>query len=198
MGDVNAASKTHHLMEPVRHRLTVGDYKAMVEHGILGKYDRVELIEGEILDKMTIGQRHTAGVARLLRLFAPLALQNRCTMVSPSSLELPPSSMPEPDVMLLAYRADFYASRYPLSRDVVLLVEVSESSLKFDRSRKRRLYAAAGVREYWIVNLIKNVVEVHTNPIDGDYTDVRIAARKESLEPTAFPGFSIAVADVIP
>src|SRR5262249_8994808 len=152
------------------HRFTVDDYVQMIDSGFLGKYDRVELIRGEIVEKMTIGDAHAACVRRFDRILNALVGDGAIISVqSPIRLA---DSRPEPDVALLRIRDDFYASGAPLPLDIYLVVEVADSSIEIDREVKRPLYAENGIIEYWIVDLNSSAVEVHRQPRpDGTYSD---------------------------
>jgi Uma2 family endonuclease len=179
-----------------RHRFSVDDYEQMIEKGILGENDRVELIRGEILDKMAIGDPHTATVKRLNHLFSRL-VGDRVTLSIQDPIRLPDSE-PEPDVALLRPQADYYASGKPLPPDVFLLIEVADSSLDFDRDVKRPLYAQSGIGEYWIVNLTDDCLEVYRRPQpDGSYGDVQTLRRGDQVEVTALPGLLLPVTDLL-
>lgn len=135
-----------------KHRLTVDDYYRMAEVGVLAPDARVELIDGEIFDMPPIGSPHFGTTAWLNRQFIT-DVADRAIVGSQSTLILGHYSAPEPDVMLLRPRADFYRRATPTAKDVLLLVEVSESTLSYDRKIKAPLYARHGVPEMWIVNL---------------------------------------------
>jgi Uma2 family endonuclease len=180
----------------VHHRFSVDDYEQMIESGILSENHRVELIHGEIIDKMPIGDLPAACVNRLNRLLAKtfgdavlIAIQNPVRLVD---------SEPEPDLALLVPREDFYAAGKPRPADIMLLIEVSDTSLEFDRNVKRPLYAEAGIRELWIVNLVDDCLEVHRQPAaDGRYHDIRILRSGQEIEIAALTGSRLAVADVL-
>lgn len=178
------------------HRFTVAEYERMVEVGILTEDDRVELIEGEILEKLTIGDRHAAAVNRLLRLL-DRAMGDRAIVSCQNPIRLA-HSVPEPDLVLLRPRDDFYASGKPGPADILLLIEVSDSSLDQDRGEKLQHYARNEIAEFWIVNLVDNLLEVHRDPRPGGrYARVRHLGPGESVEPAAFPGLSFAVANML-
>ena len=141
----------------------------MAEAGILTDPHRVELIDGEIIDMPAIGSPHAATTNRLVRLFVR-ALRDEVAPVSVQSpLRLDAYNEPEPDLMLLRPRGDGCRASHPGAGDVLLLIEVSESSLAFDRSTKLALYAKFSVPEVWIVDLLAATVEVHREPRDGAY-----------------------------
>lgn len=178
------------------HRFTVDEYVQMIDFGILDKYDRVELIRGEIIEKMTIGDPHATCVRRLNWLLTTRAGKHALLSIqSPVRLA---DSMPEPDVAVLKPRDDFYLSGTPRSADVLLLIEVADSTLEFDRDVKRELYAENGITEYWIVDLNDGAVEVHRQPRpDGTYADVQTKRRGEQLDVAALPGITLAVSEIL-
>lgn len=160
---------------PARHRLDVGAYYRMAEAGILMPNDRVELIDGEIFDMVPVGSAHAGKTRRLNRLFARAAADGLTLVSVQGPLRLDAYNEPEPDLMLLKPRKDDYQGRHPNAADVLLLVEVSESSLVHDRGTKLPLYARFSVPEIWIVDLRGAAVEVYREPAGDAY------ARKERL-----------------
>jgi Uma2 family endonuclease len=175
---------------------TVDKYEKMIEAGILGEDDHVELIRGEIVKMTPIGLRHAACVARLVKLFEKKV--GDVALVWPQNPVLVGGhSMPEPDVTLLKPAADFYTSARPTAQDVLLLVEVADSSVARDKAMKVPLYAEAGVEELWIVNLVKNVIEVYSDPIGNTYRQVRRARRGDTLPLLDQPGISVTVSEVL-
>lgn len=180
----------------VRHRFSVDEYERMIEHGILTENDRVELIRGEIIDKMAIGDPHASCVKRLNRLLgATFGGRSLISIQDPIRLM---DSEPEPDVALLLPQADFYFSGKPRPADVLLLIEVSDSSLEYDRLVKLPMYAEAGISEFWIVNLEDNCLEVYRQPTSaGVYNDVRYLQRGQTIDVAAFPGSMLAVDDIL-
>jgi Uma2 family endonuclease len=155
---------------PTRHRLDVEAYYKMAEAGILPRDLRVELIDGEIIDMPPIGSPHAGKVNRLARLFIR-ALTDMTALVNVQSpLRLDLYNEPEPDITILRPRADAYEVSHPTARDVLLLVEVSDSSLGYDRGRKLALYAKCEVPEVWIVDISGGAIEVFREPKDSDYS----------------------------
>jgi len=176
---------------PRRRKLDVEAYHRMAEVGIFAPDERVELIDGEIVEMVPIGSEHAAAVVRLNRLFDPAHLQGRATVAVPSPLRLDAANEPVPDVMLLRPRADDYAGELPGPSDVLLVVEVAKSSLDYDRSVKAPLYARAG--ELWIVDLVNRRVAVHREPGPDGYG--RIDAHATGLvAPAALPAATVDVA----
>jgi Uma2 family endonuclease len=180
-------------VERARRLFTVEEYDRMVEVGILGENDRVELIEGEIVEMSPIGYRHGACVANLTRIFNR-RLDDRAVVWSQSAVTVSARSKPEPDVGLLRPRS--YFDGHPGIGDIFLLIEVAESSLAYDRTVKLGLYAAAGVPEYWVVDAESCTVETFRTPIGGGYRDSRRYSRDELIAPGAFPDVAFRVAEV--
>lgn len=169
----------------------------MAETGILARHDRVELIEGEIIIEMSpIESRHAACVKRLIR-YLTVGLGELAVLGVQDPVRLNDLSEPEPDVAVLRPRDDFYASAHPGPSDVLLLVEVSDSSVAFDREVKLPLYAVNGISEVWVVNLSEDLVEVHSAPRGGAFTETRKHRRGGRLTPTALPDFEIAVEAIL-
>jgi Uma2 family endonuclease len=152
----------------LRHRLTVDDYHRMGEAGILKPDARVELIEGEIIDMAPIGSRHAYVIAALTkRLMSAVGIhaEIRCQL----PVRLDNHSEPEPDLAVVKPRGRHYESAHPTPSDVLLLIEISDSTLAFDRSVKLPLYAKHGVQEVWLVDLSANQIHAHRDPRDGIY-----------------------------
>jgi Uma2 family endonuclease len=181
---------------PTRHRLDVGAYYKMAEAGILAPNDRVELIDGEIFDMVPIGSAHTGKTNRLNWLFARAAADGHVLVSVQSPLRLDVHNEPEPDLLLLKPRADHYQSRHPNAADVLLLVEVSETSLAYDRGTKLALYARFGVPEVWIVDLIGAAVEVYREPA-GDAYALKERLTSGSLAPVLVAGVMIDAGELL-
>lgn len=177
-------------------RFTVGEYELMIEKGILSENDRVELISGEIVEKMVIGPAHIACVNRLNSLL--VSRLSGLTIVSVQNPILLVDSEPEPDLALLVPRQDFYAQAKPSASDVQLVIEVADSSLAYDQQIKLPIYARAGLQEYWIVNLEAATIEVYRQPIgEGRYTQQFECNRTGTLRPLVFPDVEISVASIL-
>jgi len=168
----------------------------MAEVGILNEDDRVELIRGEIVQMAPIGRDHASCVARLTHLLLG-RLHGRVVLWPQNPLVILPDSEPEPDIILLAWRDDFYRQALPGPQDVALLIEVAGSSLHYDRRLKGPLYAESGVRDYWIVDLEGDALEVHRDPRVTGFQRIERLARGSSLAPLAFPEVTLAVADIL-
>jgi Uma2 family endonuclease len=159
---------------------TIDDYEEMIERGILDADDRVELIRGEIVEMTPIGMRHAACVVRLEELLHELSARRVLVSVQ-NPIRLHNNSEPQPDVALLARRTDFYARQRPSADDVLLLIEVADTTLVSDRTIKLPLYAEAGIPEAWIVNLEEEVIEVYSEPAGGEYKRVRVARKGDRV-----------------
>ena len=162
----------------------------MVETGILKQDDPVELIEGEIVEMSPIGIGHAAFLTNLTHLFVTLVGERARVRVQ-GPVQIPLRSMPQPDVALLQPRS--YARVAAGAGDVLLVVEVADSSLEYDQTVKLGLYARSGIDEYWVVDANALTVHVYRSPSGGRYRQHRMVGRADSLAPLAFPGESIAV-----
>jgi len=177
------------------YRLSVAQFERMIDAGILTKYDRCELIRGELIERPVVSDPHAAAVRRLNHRFNPPREEYIVSVRGAIKLK---DSRPEPDLTLLHYKPDFYASGTATPPDILLLIEVADSSLEFDRVVKRPLYAENGIQEYWIVNLIDDCIEVYRQPQPGGiYTEPRIAKRGESIAILALPELVVPVDDVL-
>ncbi len=178
---------------PKLHSFTVEEYHRMAEAGIFGEDDRVELIEGEVVEMAAIGSRHAACVDQLNRRFV-LGGGDRVVVRIQNPLTLGDLSEPEPDVLLAAARPGGYAAAHPTAKDVLLIVEVSDSTLDFDDRVKVPLYARHGVREVWRVDLASETVAVHREPEGEGYRSTTTARRGDTLRPEALPDVEIPLA----
>lgn len=177
------------------HRFTVDDLERMVEAGILKEDDRVELIDGEIIEMTPPGSRHAACVRRLNALLARL-LHGQEILSVQDPLRLGGVLQPQPDIAVLRPRDDFYSRSHPEASDTLLVIEVADSSVMYDRNVKARLYASAGVPEYWLVDLTRAEVTVHTRPAGDLYRDVRTVSRSATVRATTVSGLDVRVEDL--
>ena len=175
---------------PRRHRLTVSDYYRMAEVGILDPEARVELIEGEIIDMAPPGSPH-AGTVNYLAEVLIRAIGDRASALVQNPVRLSQYSEPQPDVALLRRRDDFYRERHPTSADVLLIVEVAATSLRFDRKTKLPLYARHGIPEMWLVDLGGRRLVRYRAPQHGAYTLVDEPDLGQPLEVAALAGVSL-------
>lgn len=178
-------------------RFTADDYERMIEAGILTENDRVELLDGQIVAKSAITHGHAACVRRLTRVFAPL-MDDRATVSIQNPVRLSQYSEPEPDVALLTYREDMYSQAYPTALDVLVLIEVADTTLAYDRNVKLPMYARAEIPEVWIIDLVGETIERYTEPTADGFRIVRRYRRDDAIEPARLPGIVIQVDDVLP
>jgi Uma2 family endonuclease len=183
-------------VERARRLWSIAEYQRMVDTGILTREDHVELIHGEIVQMTPIGRRHSATTAALVASFNR-RLGERVVVWSQGSLPLPPRSMPEPDVMVLEPRPDFYREADVRPEDVMLLIEVSETSLRYDRLVKLPLYAAAGIREVWVVDVEGGAIETYREPATDGYGRSGRFPRGMTVSPEACPELTLAVSDIV-
>jgi Uma2 family endonuclease len=176
----------------IRKRFTADEYQLMGRAGILSEDDRVELIDGEIVSMTPIGNRHVACVSRANRELVRAVGES--AIVQPQGpIRLGRYNEPEPDLVLLRPRSDFYASRSREPGDIILVIEIAESSLEYDRNVKAPLYAAAGIPEYWLADLNSNLVTRYSSPDAGTYRAVEQLRRGQSIAPLQLPECVIAV-----
>lgn len=175
-------------VEIKRKHFTVDEYYRMLEAGILTEDDRVELIDGEIIEMSPIGSHHAGCVTRLNMLLNQLVGQQSIVAIQ-NPIHLSDWSEPQPDVALLKMRADFYANSHPTPPDILLVIEVADSSVGYDKPLKIPRYARAGIAEVWLVDLPAAIVEVYSDPVGNQYQLVSKLAPGDLL---SVPGFSTA------
>lgn len=184
--------------EVQRHRFDVAEYHRMAETGILSEGDRVELVDGEVVEMSPIGSAHQAVVDRLNRLLTSFAGQDY--IVRPQGpVRLDEHNEPQPDLALLRFREDFYERKHPGPGDALLLIEISESSLAYDRSVKLPLYAGSGIPEVWVVDLAAGEAEAHSGSRSstGGYGTRRRYGRGEEIVSETVPGLELAVSGIL-
>lgn len=178
-------------------KFTVTEYYRMAEVGILQPQERVELIAGDILVKPPIGPFHAEGVDDALELFSPYAVsQFRLRVQSP--VHLGERLEPVPDLALLRRRTGGYRNAHPTAADLLLAIEVADTTQAYDRNIKSRLYGQAGVPETWIINLPEDCLEVFRNPGPQGYAQHTIYRRGDQIRPVALPDLEFAAADLLP
>ncbi|MGH7388917.1 MAG: Uma2 family endonuclease [Candidatus Rokuibacteriota bacterium] len=178
-----------------RRRFTRAEYYRMAEVGILGEDDRVELIGGEIVEMSPIGRRHRAFVGNLTQLLA-VPLAGRAIVWVQNPIVLTDDTEPQPDLAVLRHRLVPYKDREAWAEDTLLLIEVADSSLAYDRSTKLRLYAEAGIPEYWVVDCTAEAVEVYRTPGPEGYRDVTRVVGTATLTLQAFPDVELTTAEI--
>jgi Uma2 family endonuclease len=178
-------------------KLSTGEYHRMIAAGILQEDDRVELIAGELIDMAPIGPVH-ASLSSLLFRKLGYATEGRAIPWSQNPIFLEPQSEPQPDFALLTYQANEYRGWLPKAQDVLLVVEIADATLRYDREIKAPLYARSGLPEYWIINIAERKIEVHLNPdpATGRYQDIREVTHGV-LAPTAFPDVEISLIELL-
>jgi Uma2 family endonuclease len=180
---------------PVKYRLTVEQYYKMTEVGILGIEQRTELIEGEIIEMSPIGAKHAGTINRLNRVLSP-RISDQAIISIQNSIRLNDSSEPQPDLAILHLRDDCYTESIPTPDDIFLLIEVSDSTLKYDREVKIPLYAKAGIPEVWIANIEEQVFEVYRSPSQDGYKQIQNYGKGEVIQIELFANVEIAIDEV--
>jgi len=181
----------------IKHTFTVTDYHRMAEAGILRAEDRVELIEGEIVDMAPIGNRHHSAVDRLNELFVQ-KLAGKAIVRVQGSVRLNDRNEPRPDLVILRRRDDFYATTFAGPADTLLLIEVADTSLAFDRDVKAPLYARTGIAEFWLVDVETRAITVFREPGAGGYRSETTVRGSQAVSPLALPDLAITPDDVVP
>ena len=178
-----------------RRLFTREEYHRMGEVGILTRSDRVELIRGEIITMSPQGRRHRAFIDNLTQLLGA-RLGGRAIVSIQMPIVLSDDTEPEPDVQILRRRTVPYKDREADADDALLLIEVGESSLAYDRSTKLRLYAAAGIPEYWVVDCVAESIEIHSTPDGERYRDVSRVDGVATVTLQAFPDVALTLAEI--
>ena len=177
------------------HALSVDDFHKLGEIGVLRDNDRVELIEGVLIDMAPIGSRDASVVNRFTNRLAA-ALSGHAIVSVRNPVILGASSEAQPDVALLRHRDDFYANAHPTPADVLLVIEVADTSLPFDRNVKVPLYARHGIPEVWLVSPRERRIEVFRRPTGTGYRETRQPAETEALAPLLLPEVSVSGTDL--
>ena len=193
----DAALREHeHALARARRRFTTAEYHRMAEAGVLTEDDRVELLDGEIVAMSPIGSRHSGTVNRLNMLFAQ-RLGSRAIVSVQNPIVLDDYSEPQPDLAILAARADYYVGAHPRPADVLLAIEVMETSGSYDRALKLPLYARRRLREVWLVDLAGGAVDVHRRPSPSGYRERQRLALGDRIAPLAFPRMKLQVGELL-
>lgn len=181
--------------QPEKRYFNVDEYYRMARAGVLTPDDRVELIEGEIVKTSPIGSPHAACVSRLDDLLRGFRRKKAIVRIQ-NPVRLNDFSEPVPDVALLKPRQDYYAARHPSSTDVMLIIEVAETTVISDREVKVPLYARNNIPEVWLVNLPKKLIEEYFEVAEGRYLKSKKYKVGENIVSATVPGLSLKVADV--
>jgi Uma2 family endonuclease len=184
------------LPEISKYYFSAAEFERMGEAGVFTKDARLELIEGEIVEMSPIGSRHAACVNFLNR-FLTLTVGDIAFVSNQNPIRLNDFSEPQPDVALVRLRDDFYRDALPTPADVLLVIEVADTTLAYDRQVKVPLYAKAGVAEVWIVNLIEEQIEVHAELVGGAYRTVANFRRGEEARSHTVANLAVGVAEVL-
>ncbi|RAM53379.1 MAG: Uma2 family endonuclease [Hapalosiphonaceae cyanobacterium JJU2] len=183
-------------------RFTLAEYHKLAELGFFGEDDHIELINGEIIQMVAKGKAHETCLRKLLKEL-PRLVGDRATLQSQAPIILPPNSEPEPDFAILKNRSDDYLFGHPEPADVLLVIEVADSSLNYDRDVKIPLYAKAGIADYWIINLGDNYLEYYSEPYQDNqgkygYLNKRIILSNQLISLPCFPDLSLDLNKVFP
>ncbi len=185
--------------------LTITDYHRMIDTGIIHEGDKTELLSGQIFDMAAKGTRHTVATTRLIRELLML-IERQAIVRCQSPITLPNHSEPEPDIVIARLQDDEYLTSHPAPPDIILVIEVADSSLDFDRQVKAPLYAAAGIDEYWLINLVDNRLEIYRQPEGSIYTNTQIVlpslgtkpSERDSINLPQFPDITLNIATIFP
>lgn len=193
---MQAVKREHSPVQGWEKRFSVAEYHRMVEAGVLGEDDRVELVEGVLVEIAAMGSRHAACVDRLNRTLNRLVGEKALVRVQ-SPIRLDDSSEPEPDLALLKPHEDFYSNDHPSPEETLLVIEVSDTSAEYDAEVKLPLYARSGISETWLVNLASDTIEVHSEPASSGYRQTLRTKRGEALKSSTLPELEIPAEDVL-
>jgi Uma2 family endonuclease len=177
--------------------LTNSEYHQMIKNGIIGAGERVELILGQIFTMAAKGTRHTVATTKLLKIILEL-VADRAVVRCQDPITLPNNSEPEPDIVIARLRSDDYLDSHPEPADLVLVIEVADTTIKFDRETKAPLYAAAQVQEYWIVNLMDDRLEIYRQPENNIYTSIEILTPPRSISLPQLTDAVLYISDCLP
>ncbi len=181
-----------------KHLITAAEFTRMGEAGVFARDERLELIEGEIVEMSPIGRRHAGRVRFLINLLTRMLADDEAVIDAQDPVVLGDHSEPQPDVALLKPRADYYVDEHPRPSDVLLLIEVADTSLTYDREVKVPIYARYGVPEVWIADLEGGVVEVYRGPAAGGYAHTeRLEAPDVILSPQLLPQLRLTVKNLV-
>lgn len=181
---------------PHRYRLTVAAYHQLANVGVFNEDSKLELIEGDLIAMPPIGERHASQTRRMNHLFSK-QVGDAAIVDMQNPLALNAYSEPQPDMVLLKPRADFYEHSHPGPTDILLIIEVSDSTLRYDRETKIPLYAKAGVPEVWVLDIVHQRLEVYRRPSPDGYREVRYPELQEMITPVLLPNLTISVQSLL-
>lgn len=181
---------------PARRRFTADEFERLAEVGVLDEDDRVELLDGDIVEMTPISTHHAGGVNALNSIFGA-RVRGRAVLAVQNPVRLDDFNEPQPDFCLLRLRDDLYRRAHPAGPDILLLVEVAHTSGPYDRGIKAPLYARHGVRETWVVDVDQRVVHVFRDPSPGGYGTHEVREPDETIAPGAFPDVSVEVRELV-
>ncbi len=181
---------------PIRHPFTINEYHRMRDARVFAEDDRIELLDGEIIKMAPIGPRHAACVKRLAEYLGEKVRKLAIVGVQDPIL-LGEFSEPQPDISLLIRREDFYAKAHPTPADILVAIEVADTTAENDRHVKIPSYARAEIQEVWLIDLPGDRIEIYTTPNSGIYQEVRIVLRGQKIISPAFPNLKLKADNVL-
>jgi Uma2 family endonuclease len=191
-----SASEENMTVQLARRPFTTTEYHRLIEAGILTEDERVELIDGELIKMAPIGPRHAACVNRLDE-FLRDEIKKLAIVSAQNPIQISEHSEPQPDIALLKRRDDFYAQDHPSPEDVLVEIEVADTTAESDREVKIPTYARAGIAEAWLIDLYNDRIEVHTRPASGVYQEVRIVLRGQRVTSISIPQLKLKADDIL-
>jgi Uma2 family endonuclease len=183
-------------------RFTLSEYQKLAELGFFDEDSHIELINGEIVQMAAKGTIHETCLRKLLKQL-PRLVGDRATLQSQAPISLTPNSEPEPDFSIIKNRDDDYLYNHPEADDILLVMEVSDSSLDYDQNVKLSLYAKSEIAHYWIFNLVDNYLEVYSEPYQNNqgkygYLNKRICLSNQTISFSFYPEFSLDLSKIFP
>ena len=193
---MTATPARDHVPVVQRYRFNVDEFARMGEAGVFTEDDRVELIDGEVLEMSPIGPPHAGTVNRLNELLVT-RLAGRANVIVQNPIRLDRHTEPQPDLVVARRRKDFYTDRHPEPADVLLVIEVADSSLRYDRTEKAPRYARAGIPETWLVDIQAGTVTVYADPGPEGYARQQVRRRGDRIAAASVPVPGLAVDDIL-
>jgi Uma2 family endonuclease len=178
-----------------RRLLSVEEYHKIGEAGVLGEDDRVELIDGEMIEMAPIGSRHVAKVNRFARLLSR-SVEEQAIISIQNPIALPPHNEPQPDIALLKPRADDYETKLPGAEDVLLIIEIADTTLTYDRDAKIPIYARQGIVEVWLLDVQTRSLSMFLDPGPKGYQRLLTPERSDTIAPSLLPSVTIRLSDL--